>query len=55
MYLEACVMYFVNATVDKRSENGLSLDAFLNNTPSGESNFGENLFWLLPGIKYSLS
>ncbi len=53
-FFEACVLYFVKATVGRLGENGLSLTAGLQNTSSQQTNFEKNLFWILPG-KMALS
>lgn len=48
-YFEACVLYFVKANVKKLGERGMSLDAVFHNTSFVKTNFGDNLFWILPG------
>ncbi|CAB4002890.1 Hypothetical predicted protein, partial [Paramuricea clavata] len=49
VFFEACVPYFMKATVENLGESGLSLTAVLYNTSSQQTNFEESLFWILPG------
>ena len=50
MNLEACVLYFVKATINNFGENGVMLKtALLNNGTFETKDSEENLFWILPG------
>lgn len=50
VYLEACVLYFVKATIGNLGETGITLEtAVLHNESFETTDFEQNLFWILPG------
>jgi hypothetical protein len=49
VFLQACVPYFMKATVETLGQDGLSLTGDLEKKHFQQTSFEKNLFWILPG------